>query len=88
MVLTSRQAGIWQERVYLHGGDFTVELHAFRQLRVRRSDDEQVIGEDRAGRWFPQLVERGLDVGLAAGVQVITSGLVGLPEGTPVRVAE
>jgi virulence factor len=59
VVLTSRQAGIWQERVYLHGGDFTVELHAFRQLRVRRSDDEQVIGEDRAGRWFPQLVERG-----------------------------
>lgn len=59
VVLTSRRAGMWQERVYLHGGDLTVELHAFRQLRVRHADDEQVFGEDRAGRWFPQLVERG-----------------------------
>jgi virulence factor len=59
VVLTSRQAGMWQERAYLHGDDLTVEVRAFRSLSIHHKDSVQVIGEDRAGRWFPQLVERG-----------------------------
>jgi virulence factor len=59
MVLTSREAGMWTERVSLHGGDLSVEVSAFRELRVRYPDSEEVYGADRAGRWMPQLEERG-----------------------------
>jgi virulence factor len=59
MVLTSREAGMWTERVSLHGGELSVEVNAFRELRIRHPDYEEVYGADRAGRWMPQLKERG-----------------------------
>lgn len=58
-ILTSREAGMWTERVALHGEDLSVEVSAFRELRVRYPDYEEVYGADRAGRWMPQLEERG-----------------------------
>ena len=59
LVLSSRDAGMWQERLTISGGDLTVIVSAFRELRVLSKDHEEVFGTDRAGRWFPQLEERG-----------------------------
>lgn len=58
-LLTSLQAGAWMERAALHGDGLTVEVSAFRELRVRRGDHEQVYGPDRPGQWMPELRERG-----------------------------
>ena len=57
----SRQAGMWQERVSLYGDDLTVEVSAFRQLKVKYKDHEEVFGNERAGIWMPQLEERGFE---------------------------
>jgi virulence factor len=59
MVITCLQAGSWQERVTLHGEGLSIEVNAFRELRVKMEDHEEVYGNDRPGRWFPDLVERG-----------------------------
>ncbi len=59
VVLTSLQAGSWQERVTLHGGSLTAEVTAFRELIVKHEDRLEVYGPDRPGRWIPDLVERG-----------------------------
>jgi virulence factor len=59
LVLSSREAGMWQERLTLTGGDLTIAVSAFRELRVLSKDREEIYGSDRAGRWFPQLQERG-----------------------------
>jgi virulence factor len=59
VVLTSLQAGAWQERVALHGDGLTVEVNAFRELRVKAPQREEIYGLDRPGRWVPELVERG-----------------------------
>ncbi len=59
MVLTSLQAGAWQERVVLHGDGLTIEVNAFRELRIKIGDHEELYGNDRPGRWFPELTERG-----------------------------
>jgi virulence factor len=59
LVLTSREAGMWQERLTLSGDGLTVVVSAFREMRVLYPDHEVVYGSDRAGKWFPQLLERG-----------------------------
>jgi virulence factor len=59
MVLTCLQAGAWQERMTLHGDGLSVEVNAFRELRIKTGDHEEVYGNDRPGRWFPELTERG-----------------------------
>lgn len=59
VVLTSLQAGAWLERMTLHGDGLTVEVSAFRELRVRRGRQEEIFGLDRPGRWLPELRERG-----------------------------
>jgi virulence factor len=59
VVLTSLQAGSWQERVTLHGDSLTAEVTAFRELIVKHEDRVEVFGPDRPGRWIPELVERG-----------------------------
>jgi virulence factor len=58
-ILTSQQAGGWQEKVTLHGDGLTIEVSAFRELRVRYQDHEEIYGMDRPGRWVPELTERG-----------------------------
>lgn len=58
-VHTCLQAGGWLEGVTLHGESMTVEVDAFREMRIRRGDRVEVIGPDRPGRWVPDLVERG-----------------------------
>lgn len=59
VILTSLQAGAWQERATLYGDGLTVEVNAFRELRVKYPQREEVYGLDRPGRWVPELVERG-----------------------------
>ena len=59
VVLTSLMAGAWQERVTLHGDGLTVEVDAFRELRVKYTDREEVFGQDRPARWVPESLERG-----------------------------
>jgi len=59
LVITSLAAGAWQERVTLHGEGLTVEVSAFRELRVKYPDREEVFGPDRPGRWVSELDERG-----------------------------
>jgi virulence factor len=52
LVSTSLAAGAWQEKVTLHGDGLTVEVSAFRELRVKYRDHEEVYGLDRPGRWL------------------------------------
>ncbi len=59
IILTSMQAGRWQERVTLIGDGLTIEVNAFRELRIRRAEQDEVYGVDRPGRWLPELKERG-----------------------------
>ncbi len=41
------------------GEGLTVEVSAFRELRVKYGDREEVFGLDRPGRWMSELAERG-----------------------------
>ena len=59
VVMTSLAAGAWQEKATLHGEGLTVEVSAFRELRVKYPDREEIYGMDRPGRWLPELTERG-----------------------------
>ena len=59
LVLTCLKAGAWQERVSIYGDQMTVEVNAFREMRIKYPDHEEVYGGDRPGRWIPELTERG-----------------------------
>lgn len=59
VITTSLQAGSWQERVTLHGENCTVDVTAFDKLTIKYHDHEQVFGTDRAGKWIPDMQERG-----------------------------
>lgn len=59
LVITCLNAGAWQERVSIYGDQMTVEVDAFREMRVKFPDHEEVYGGDRPGRWIPELTERG-----------------------------
>ncbi len=60
-LVNSLQAGAWQESVTLHGEGLSVHVDAFRELRVKYGDHDQVYGTDRAGKWIPELRERGFE---------------------------
>ena len=59
IIITSLNAGSWQENVTLHGDNFTVEVDAFERLVVKKDDYEKVFGVDRPGKWIPEMKERG-----------------------------
>jgi len=59
VVMTSLKSGGWQERVNLHGENLNIEVEAFRQLKVKRGESEEIFGNDRPGRWISELTERG-----------------------------
>jgi len=59
VLMTSLKAGSWQERVTLHGDNITVEVEAFRQLKIKKAESEEIFGNDRPGRWITELKERG-----------------------------
>jgi len=59
VIITSLKAGSWQESAILQGENLTVEVDAFRKLTIKHPDHEQIFGTDRAGKWIPDLQERG-----------------------------
>jgi virulence factor len=59
MLMTSLKASSWQERVTLHGDNYSVEVEAFRQLKIKKADSEEIFGNDRPCRWITELKERG-----------------------------
>ena len=59
VLMTSLKAGSWQERVSLHGENLSVEVDAFRQLKVKYPEREEVYGCDRPGKWIEDMKERG-----------------------------
>jgi len=59
VVATSLEAGGWQERVTLHGDQLSVEVEAFRELRVIREDHQEIFGREAAGQWTTSLEARG-----------------------------
>jgi virulence factor len=59
LLQTSLAAGTWQERITLHGDGMTIEVDAFRELRVKVGNKVEVYGQDRPGRWVSAMEERG-----------------------------
>ncbi len=59
VLLTSHNAGAWQESATLHGEQSSVHVNAFRDLVVCHPDHEEIFGTDRAGSWVPDLQDRG-----------------------------
>lgn len=59
LLQTSLKSGGWQERVSLHGDNLSIEVDAFRQMKVKKGDREEIFGNDRPGRWISELKERG-----------------------------
>jgi virulence factor len=81
LVLTCLQAGSWQERVTIHGEKLTVEVSAFRELRVKRPDREEVYGSDRPGKWMSELAERGFSGEIAHFFDCVRSRSHPYPDG-------
>jgi virulence factor len=59
IVAASLEAGGWMERVTLHGDGLSVQVDAFRELRVLRGDVDEVAGRADAGAWTSSLHIRG-----------------------------
>jgi virulence factor len=59
VIHTSLQAGGWQEGLRMHGSGLSLEVTAFRELRMIHQDRVEVEGRDRPGRWISDLEERG-----------------------------
>jgi len=59
LLQTSLAAGTWQERITLHGDGMTIEVDAFRELRVKVDNKVEVYGQDRPGKWLSAMEERG-----------------------------
>jgi virulence factor len=60
-LINSLQAGSWQESVSLHGDGFSIHVDAFREMRVKYNDHEEIYGTDRAGNWTTDMQERGFE---------------------------
>lgn len=58
-ILSSHTAGIWQESATLHAENCSIHVDAFRNLWIRHEDHEELFGTNRAGKWVPDLKERG-----------------------------
>jgi virulence factor len=61
IMAASLEAGGWLERVTLHGVGLTVQVDAFRELRVLRGDVDEVSGREMAAQWISSLEVRGFE---------------------------
>jgi virulence factor len=59
VLAASLEAGGWLERVTLHGENLTVQVEAFRELRVLQGDRDLVENREVASRWASSLDVRG-----------------------------
>lgn len=62
MMMVSLQAGGWLERVTLHGEGLTVQVDAFRELRILRGSEDEVSGREMAAQWISSFQARGLAI--------------------------
>ncbi len=59
MVVTSLQAGRWNEQYALHGDGASLYVDAFSRLRLISGGEERVWEQDYASNWRPTLAARG-----------------------------
>jgi virulence factor len=59
VLISSREAGRWLEKVSIFGDGISIELHMFRELRCIEGGREFVFGRDGPGSWLSHLDERG-----------------------------
>jgi virulence factor len=59
LVLTSLQAGRWDEHYALHGGSASLHVDAFSRLELITEDEHQVWAETYASAWKTTLKARG-----------------------------
>lgn len=59
VVVTSLNAGAWQENAAIHGGGVSVKVDAFERLYLNGTGTTQIFGKDRQGKWISDLHERG-----------------------------
>lgn len=61
VLAASLEGGGWMERVTLHGEGLTVQVDAFRELRVIHGMEDQVIGREMAAEWQTSQYIRGFE---------------------------
>ncbi len=59
-IQTYLNSGAWQESLLVQGSGKTVMVNAFHDLTYTDGEGIKVFGPERAGKWKPQLVERGV----------------------------
>jgi virulence factor len=61
VLAASLEGGGWMERVTLHGEGLSVQVDAFRELRVLRGKEDQVSGREMAADWLTSQYIRGFE---------------------------
>jgi len=61
VLAASLESGGWMERVTLHGEGLSVQVDAFRELRVLRGKEDQVSGREMAEDWITSQSIRGFE---------------------------
>jgi virulence factor len=61
VLAASLEGGGWMERVTLHGEGLTVQVDAFRELRVIHGMEDQVTGREMAAEWQTSQHIRGFE---------------------------
>jgi virulence factor len=61
ILAASLEGGGWMERVTLHGEGLTVEVDAFRELRLLHGMEDQVFGREMAADWQTSQHTRGFE---------------------------
>jgi hypothetical protein len=61
VMAASLQAGGWLERVTLHGEGLSIQVDAFREMRVLRGNVDEVTGRETAAQWISSLEVRGFN---------------------------
>ena len=75
VLAASLEAGGWLERVTLHGEGLSVQVDAFRELRVLRGDEDQVRGREMAANWTTSQSVRGFEQLVAHFVECVQGRL-------------
>jgi virulence factor len=71
VLAASLEGGGWLERVTVHGGGLSVQVEAFRELRVLRGDEDQVRAREMAANWTTSQAVRGFEQLIAHFVECV-----------------
>jgi virulence factor len=61
VMAVSLEGGGWMERVTLHGEGLSVQVDAFRELRILHGNEDQVSGREMAAEWLTSQHIRGFE---------------------------